>query len=264
MLPLIVDPLLELVGWRNVYVIFASIVFFYYFASCFFTVIDDPKAVNQVKDGVKKDYKEEFIPEEMTAKDLLSKKAFWIISLAFAFQFLSMMGVLAFLPIHASKMGLNETWNLLGLPVKQYVFAYSLAAFGGVLGKNNIWISNGYDESCTSSNDRNVTQAIGIFGITYLNEPNIFLLSAFIFGLGFGAATPLMTACYPRIFGAHNLGKARGMSSPIISPLQPIGILITSILIGFQDTYFAAFNIMGCFALVAVILASQIQEPEKI
>ena len=120
---------------RNVYVIFASVVFFIILPLVFFTVIDDPKAVNQIKDGVKKDDKEEFIPEEMTAKDLLSKKVFWIISLAFAFQFLSMMGVLAFLPIHASKMGLNETWNLLGLPVKQYVFAYSLAAFGGVLGK---------------------------------------------------------------------------------------------------------------------------------
>ena len=107
-------------------------------------------------------------------------------------------------------------------------------------------------------------QALGIFGITYFNEPNIFLLSAFIFGLGFGAAMPLMTACYLRTFGAHNLGKARGISSPIVSPLQPIGILITSILIGFQDTYFVAFNIMGFIALVAVVLASQIQEPEKI
>ncbi len=200
----------------------------------------------------------------MTAKDLLSKKVFWIISLAFAFQFLSMMGVLAFLPIHASKMGLNETWNLLGLPVKQYVFAYSLAAFGGVLGKIIFGYLMDMMKAAHPPMIAMLLQAIGIFGITYLNEPNIFLLSAFIFGLGFGAATPLMTACYLRIFGAHNLGKARGMSSPIISPLQPIGILITSILIGFQDTYFAAFNIMGCFALVAVILASQIQETEKI
>ena len=263
-LPLIVDPLLELVGWRNVYVIFASIVFFIILPLVFFTVIDDPKAVNQVKDGVKKDYKEEFIPEEMTAKDLLSKKVFWIISLAFAFQFLSMMGVLAFLPIHASKMGLDETWKLLGFPVKQYVFAYSLAAFGGVLGKIIFGYLMDMMKTAHPPMIAMLLQAIGIFGITYLNEPNIFLLSAFIFGLGFGAATPLMTACYLRIFGAHNLGKARGMSSPIISPLQPFGILITSILIGFQDTYFAAFNIMGCFALVAVILASQIQEPEKI
>ena len=99
---------------------------------------------------------------------------------------------------------------------------------------------------------------------TYFSEPSIFFLSALIFGLGYGAATPLMTACYLRAFGSHNLGKARGISSPIIAPLQPIGILITSILIGFKDTYFVAFNIMGCFALVAVVLASQIQEPEKI
>ena len=263
-LPLIVDPLLELVGWRNVYVIFASIVFFIILPLVFFTVIDDPKTVNQVKDGIKKNDKEESLAEEITAKDLLSKKVFWIISLAFAFQFLSMMGVLAFLPIHASKIGLDETWNLLGLPVKQYVFAYSLAAFGGVLGKIIFGYLMDMMKVAYPPMIAMLLQAIGIFGITYLNEPSIFLLSAFIFGLGFGAATPLMTACYLRIFGSHNLGKARGMSSPIISPLQPIGILITSILIGFQDTYFVAFNIMGCFALIGVILASQIQETEKI
>ncbi len=262
-LPLIVDPLLELVGWRNVYVIFASIVFFIILPLVFFTVIDDPKTINQVKDGEEKDDKEESVPEEMTAKDLLSKKVFWIISLAFAFQFLSMMGVLAFLPIHASKMGLDETWDFLSLPIKQYVFAYSLAAFGGVLGKIIFGYLMDMMKVAHPPMIAMLFQAIGIFGITYFYEPSIFLLSTFIFGLGFGAATPLMTACYLRIFGAHNLGKARGMSSPIISPLQPIGILITSILIGFQDTYFAAFNIMGCFALLAVIVASQIQEPEK-
>ena len=175
-----------------------------------------------------------------------------------------MMGVLSFLPIHASKMGLDETWNLLGLPVKQYVFAYALSAFGGVLGKILFGYLMDIMKAAYPSMMAMFLQALGIFGITYFNEPNIFLLSAFIFGLGFGAAMPLMTACYLRTFGAHNLGKARGISSPIVSPLQPIGILITSILIGFQDTYFVAFNIMGCVALVAVVLASQIQEPEKI
>ena len=263
-LPLVVDPLLDLVGWRNVYVIFASVILFIILPLIFFTVIDDPKSVNQAKDGIKKENEEESLPQEMTAKDLLSKKVFWIISLAFAFQFLSMMGVLSFLPIHASKMGLDETWNLLGLPVKQYVFAYALSAFGGVLGKIIFGYLMDVMKAAYPSMIAMFLQALGIFGITYFNEPNIFLLSAFIFGLGFGAAMPLMTACYLRTFGAHNLGKARGISSPIVSPLQPIGILITSILIGFQDTYFVAFNIMGFIALVAVVLASQIQEPEKI
>ena len=262
-LPLVVDPLLDLVGWRNVYVIFASIVLFIILPLIFFIVIDDPKTVNQVKDGIEKDNAEEFTPQEMTAKDLLSKKIFWIISLAFAFQFLSMMGVLAFLPVHASKMGLEETWNLLGFAIKQYVFAYALSALGGVLGKIIFGYLMDIMKAAYPSMMAMFFQAIGIFGITYFNEPSIFLLSALIFGLGFGSATPLMTACYLRAFGAHNLGKARGISSPIVSPLQPIGILITSILIGFQDTYFIAFNIMGCFALVAVDLASQIQETRR-
>ena len=263
-LPLVVDPLLDLVGWRNVYVIFAAVVLFIILPLIFFVVIDDPKTVNQVKDGIKRDIKEESLPQEMNSKDLLSKKIFWVISLAFAFQFLSMMGVIAFLPIHASKMGLDEIWNILGFPVKQYVFAYALAAFGGVLGK----LISGYlmdlMRAAYPSMIAMSLQATGIFGFTYFSEPSIFFLSALIFGLGYGAATPLMTACYLRAFGSHNLGKARGISSPIVAPLQPIGILITSILIGYKDTYFVAFNIMGCFALVAVILASQIQEPEKI
>ena len=263
-LPLVVDPLIDIVGWRNVYVIFAAVVLFIILPLIFFVVIDDPKTINQVKDGIKRDIKEESLRQEMTSKDLLSKKVFWIISLAFAFQFLSMMGVIAFLPIHASKMGLDEIWNILGFPVKQYVFAYALAAFGGVLGKLIFGYLMDIMRAAYPSMIAMSFQAIGIFGFTYFSEPTIFFLSALIFGLGYGAATPLMTASYLRAFGSHNLGKARGISSPIVAPLQPIGILITSILIGFKDTYFIAFNIMGCFALVAVILASQIKEPEKI
>ena len=261
-LPLIVDPLLDIVGWRNVYVIFASVVLFIILPLIFFVVIDDPYTVNQVKDGMKRDLEEESLPKVMTSKNLLSNKVFWIISLAFAFQFLSMMGVIAFLPIHASKMGLDQTWNLIGFPVKQYVFAYALAAFGGVLGKLIFGYLIDIMKAAYPSMLAMSLQATGIFGFTYFSEPSIFLLSALIFGLGYGAATPLMTACYLRAFGSNNLGKARGISSPIVAPLQPIGILITSIIIGFQDTYFVAFNIMGCFAIVAVFLASQISEPQ--
>ena len=64
-LPLVVDPLLDLVGWRNVYVIFASIVLFIILPLIFFVVIDDPRTVNQVKDGIEKDNEEEFTPQEM-------------------------------------------------------------------------------------------------------------------------------------------------------------------------------------------------------
>ena len=75
-LPLVVDPLLVLVGWRNVYIIFASVILFIILPLIFFTVINDPKTVNQVKDGIEKDCKEVPLPKEMTPKELLSMKVF--------------------------------------------------------------------------------------------------------------------------------------------------------------------------------------------
>ena len=68
-LPLVVDPLLDLVGWRNIYVIFASVILFIILPLIFFTVIDDPKTVNQVKDGIKKDI-EDTMPHEMSSMGL--------------------------------------------------------------------------------------------------------------------------------------------------------------------------------------------------
>ena len=44
----------------------------------FFVVIDDPRSVNQVKDGIKKNNEEESLPQEITAKDLISQKVFWM------------------------------------------------------------------------------------------------------------------------------------------------------------------------------------------
>ena len=121
-----------------------------------------------IKDGIEKECEEESFSQEMTAKDLLSKKVFWIISLAFAFQFLSMMGVLSFLPIHASKMGLDQTWILLGLPVKQYVFAYALSAFGGVLGKITFGYLIDIMKAAYPSMIAMFLQAIGILSLIHI------------------------------------------------------------------------------------------------
>ena len=57
--------------------------------------------------------------------------------------------------------------------------------------ENSIWISHGCNEGSLSFNDGNVSPSNWNLWNYYFNEPNIFLLSAFIFGLGFGAAMPL-------------------------------------------------------------------------
>jgi hypothetical protein len=86
-----------------------------------------------------------------------------------------MMGVLAFLPVHASKMGLDEIWNFLGIPVKQYVFAYTLSAFGGLLGKIIFGYLMDIMKAAYPSMMAMFLQAIGIFGLLILMNQVYFL-----------------------------------------------------------------------------------------
>ena len=121
----------------------------------------------------------------MEIADFFKSKIFWIISLTFAFQFFAMGGVLLHLPLHSEKIGFIETFSFIGFPVKQYVFAYSLAAFGGVLGK----VLFGYLIDKLAANKpvmlMMLMQSIGIFGLTISTSYGLFAVFCFIFGINF-------------------------------------------------------------------------------
>ena len=112
-------------------------------------------------------------------RDFLKFGKFWFISLAFALQFFSMGGVLLHLIPHASILGFEAVWDFFGFPLKQTVFAYSLAAFGGVVGK----IFFGYLIDRMQANRpvmfMMLMQAMGIFGLTMVETFDLFLISCY-------------------------------------------------------------------------------------
>ena len=69
----------------------------------------------------------------LKVSDFFKSKIFWIISLTFAFNFLPWEESY-FIFRCTQKELVYETFPF-SFPIKQYVFAYSLAAFGGVVGK---------------------------------------------------------------------------------------------------------------------------------
>ena len=81
-----------------------------------------------------------------------------------------MGGVLLPLPLHSENQGFLETWLIFGFPLKQTVFAYSLAALGGVIGK----IFFGYLIDRLQPNQpvmlMMLMQAVGIFGLTMIDQ----------------------------------------------------------------------------------------------
>ena len=261
-LPILVDPLISAIGWRNVYLVFAAIVLLLLLPIIYFLVINTPEEINQNKDNEISSNQTESQEEPMPMRDFLKFGKFWFISLAFALQFFSMGGVLLHLIPHASILGFEAVWDFFGFPLKQTVFAYSLAAFGGVVGK----IFFGYLIDRMQANRpvmfMMLMQAIGIFGLTMVETFGLFLISCFVFGLGFGGAMVLMSACFLKAFGSHNLGSVRGISAVIIVPVQPLGILIVGQAFD-AGYYIQAFLLMGFASVLALLVSSQISIEQK-
>ena len=260
-LPILVDPLIDSIGWRNVYLVFGAAVVFILLPAVRMLVINSPEEIGQKKDNLETQPSSNTSQKLLNVSDFFKSKIFWIISLTFAFQFFAMGGVLLHLPLHSEKIGFSETFSLVGFPIKQYVFAYSLAAFGGVAGK----ILFGYLVDKLKPNKpvmiMMLMQSLGIFGLTFSGNFLFFSLFCFTFGLGFGGAMVLMSACFLKAFGSVNLGSVRGFSGMIVVPLQPIGIFVVGRAFDL-NLYLEAFQIMGVVTLLGFIIGSRIIIPK--
>ena len=260
-LPILVDPLIDSIGWRNVYLVFGAAVVFILLPAVRMLVINTPEEIGQKKDNLETQLTSDTGQKLLNVSDFFKSKIFWIISLTFAFQFFAMGGVLLHLPLHSERIGFIETVSLVGFPIKQYVFAYSLAAFGGVVGK----ILFGYLVDRLNPNKpvmiMMLMQSLGIFGLTFSGNFLFFSLFCFTFGLGFGGAMVLMSACFLKAFGSVNLGSVRGFSGMIVVPLQPVGIFVVGRAFDL-NLYLEAFQIMGVVTLLGFIVGSRIIIPK--
>ena len=256
-LPILVDPLIEMIGWRSVYMVFGLIVIFLLIPTVRYFVIDTPEEIGQFKDNLPDQPALDSSQDLLGIKDFFKHGIFWIISLAFAFQFLAMGGVLLHLPLHSENQGFLETWTILGFPVKQTVFAYSFAALGGVVGK----VFFGYLMDRLRPNIpvmiMMAMQSIGIFGLTLIDNYLFFTIFCFVFGLGFGGAMVLMSACFLKAFGSQNLGSVRGVSAMLIVPVQPVGMILVGTAFDL-NLYLESFLLMGAITLIGFIIGSRI------
>ena len=256
-LPILVDPLIEMIGWRSVYMVFGLIVIFLLIPTVRYFVIDTPEEIGQFKDNLPDQPALDSSQDLLGIKDFFKHGIFWIISLAFAFQFLAMGGVLLHLPLHSENQGFLETWTILGFPIKQTVFAYSFAALGGVVGK----VFFGYLMDRLRPNIpvmiMMAMQSIGIFGLTLIDNYLFFTIFCFIFGLGFGGAMVLMSACFLKAFGSQNLGSVRGVSAILIVPVQPVGMVLVGTAFDL-NLYLESFLLMGAITLIGFVIGSKI------
>jgi len=255
-IPPIAIFLISVFGWRGAYLIFGSFVLIICSYLSYKFIIDKPSDVNQHPDGkeTQKIASEESESKEKTFVEILSVKSFWVLTIIFSLQISANLGVYTHVPIFSQDLGyspIHASW------------IFSLAAFHAALGKivfgrlldylgarKTIWISL-------------LCHGIGIATLIFSQNLFMLLFSVMIMGLGLGGTMPLMNSTFSIAFGNVNFGKARGLMTPFMVPMQILAAPLSGFLYDTYGNYTLAFSINVVLCLLAGIVVFFLQLPER-
>lgn len=214
-----VEKWISLFGWRMTYISLAVLVLFIVFPLNLIFSRHSPESIGLMPDGddleitlntnhsrIVKVMNESWAQESWTLKKALRTKRFWFLCFAFYFLAFSYQGTL----LHSVSAMVD-----FGLKRENAAFYFGILGIMGSLGK----IVLGYLSDVYGRERVNTLGAIlAIFGILSLvnviNAPWIFpLLFAVFFGLGYGAAAPLLPSVCADIF----IGKSFGLIFAMIA-----------------------------------------------
>ena len=255
-IPPIAVFLISVFGWRGAYLIFGSFVLIICSYLSYRFIIDKPSDVNQHPDGKETQEIEsgEYEAKEKTFLEIFSVKSFWVLTIIFSLQISANLGVYTHIPIFSQDLGyspIHASW------------IFSLAAFHAALGKivfgrlldflgarKTIWISL-------------LCHGLGIATLIFAQNLYMLLFSVMIMGLGLGGTMPLMNSTFSIAFGNVNFGKARGLMTPFMVPMQIVAAPLSGWLYDTYGNYSLAFSINVVLCIVAGIFVLFLNLPNR-
>lgn len=249
--PPIVNALIESGGWRSSYVMFAVITFAILAPLIFFLMRDRPSDIGEMRDGhryvaAQKQPRPED-PEDAkiwTVRELITSARFWSIGGIFGPMACVYYAIMVHLYGHLIDCGLSPAeaalvlsnsalFAAIGKPIMGY-----LADFLGA--RTTIWFSL-------------LTQALALYGFTFVESYWHGALAAMVYGLGFAGLSPLKAFAVSTSIGSSSLGIATGLLRWVELPF----VLSASPLAGFvydaTGSYDFAFMALASLLLAACI-----------
>lgn len=245
--------LLESVGWRNAYSLYAVAIVLVMVPLTLFVMKQRPSDLGLYPDGDEAppvvDTEVKLTPAAPTGlavyKEFLTNKSFWSIVLTFTL----MNGVYSAMATHLPAY-LTTEFDFSLLDASYFLGGTGIAAIAGkvVFG----WLMDHWDAKLT------VMFAIA----SYLAAALIFLfqgsyilimLASVLFGLAFGGMVPVRSVLISRVFGAEKFSRANGLFALFLAPAT-FWVLITGYLADLTGTYTTAFKVwVVAFSLAAVV-----------
>lgn len=179
---------------------------------------------------------------DYTVKAALKTRAFWLLSIAFLFQFIAVSAVMVHIVPYLESVEIPTTiaaTTVTGITICSLIGRLGFGLIGDFANKRYL-ITTGL-----------VLQTIGIFILTFVHMDSIWLIVPFLltYAPGFGATIPLRFALQADYFGTENLGAIMGAMALV----GMVGGLASPIVAGWIFDFTGSYNLAWqLFALISI------------
>ena len=232
--------------WREAYLLFGTLIILINVPVVYLFVVNKPSDINQIPDGEEvTDNSEDTSGIDWTIPDLLKDRNFWILSLVFAIQFCSMMGILSHLTFFSEGAGWSPSWGAFIFSMYAWPAMFSKVFFG--------WLVENKIDARVAVSAAILIQATATLLMIFVESPEQMVVLVMIFGFGGGSALPLSNILFNQAYTNKSFGKARGAAQPFISIFQISGTLVAARMFDVFGNYELAFLTLGFILIVPLI-----------
>jgi len=232
--------------WREAYLLFGVLIILINIPVVYLFIVNKPSDINQMPDGEEiTDNAEDTSGIDWTIPELLKDRNFWILSLVFAIQFCSMMGILSHLTFFSEGAGWSLSWGAFIFSMYAWPAMFSKVFFG--------WLVENKMDARVAVSIAILIQAIATLLMIFVESPEQMVVLVMIFGFGGGSALPLSNILFNQAYTNKSFGKARGAAQPFISIFQISGTLVAARMFDVFGNYELAFLTLGFILIVPII-----------
>jgi len=232
--------------WREAYLLFGVLIILINIPVVYLFIVNKPSDINQMPDGEEiTDNAEDTSGIDWTIPELLKDRNFWILSLVFAIQFCSMMGILSHLTFFSEGAGWSLSWGAFIFSMYAWPAMFSKVFFG--------WLVENKMDARVAVSVAILIQAIATLLMIFVESPEQMVVLVMIFGFGGGSALPLSNILFNQAYTNKSFGKARGAAQPFISIFQISGTLVAARMFDVFGNYELAFLTLGFILIVPII-----------
>lgn len=251
LMPTLATALIEAVGWREAYLVYAALTLLVVVPPVAFVVVNRPEELGLHPDGAAHtapgpDRRSE--PERVWATaEILRDRQFWLISACFGCAFFATSGILVHLVPHATDLGIDDYRAAACLSVAAGFATLAKFVFGYTVDRVSPRLALGL---CFG------TQLLGVAAISRAGGEYGLLAGGAVFGFGFGGMVPLQGALTGDLFGRLSYGKVAGLMRPVQTPLHILGPPLAGRVFDATHSYHLAFALFAaayCVSLVCIL-----------